>query len=122
VTVFNPKYHVKNSTFVEKLVPNGRLENISFLYRKMGRGTATWRNGMMQSENGLVVMNFAQSEESDYGFISLDWFIGDGLLQDATYEVLIEAQCDKITGKLVHFWLWHNFSRLINIHPTYFNA
>ena len=100
VTVFNPQHSKKNSTFVEKLVPKGRLEKISFLYRK--KGTTIWRNGKMQSENGLVDMDFAQSEESDYGFISLDWFIGDGLLQDASYEVMIEAKCDKIAGKLVH--------------------
>lgn len=119
VTVFNPKYHEKNSTFAEKLVPKGRLEKISFLYRK--KGTTTWRNGKMQSENGLVDMDFAQSEESDYGFISLDWFIGNGLLQDASYEVMIEAKCDKIAGKLVHYEIGTCFW-LIDIHPTYFNV
>lgn len=102
VTIFNPKHHEKNSTFVEKVVPNGRLEKISFLYRK--QGTSIWRHGKMRSEMGLTDMDFAQSEESDYGFISLDWYIGDGLLQDASYEVMIEAECEKIAGKLVHFW------------------
>lgn len=100
MTVFNPKHSQKDSTFVEKLVPYGRLENISLLYRK--QGTTIWRNGQMQSENGLVDMDFAQFDESDYGFISLDWFIGDGLLQDASYEIMIEAQCDKIAGKIAH--------------------
>lgn len=95
VTIFNPKRSLKKSTFAEKLVPKGRLEKISFLYRK--QGTAIWSNGLMQTNKGLEYMNFAIMEESEYGYVSIDWYI-EGVVPDGTYEIMIEAECEKLVG------------------------
>ena len=106
VTVFNPNHALKNSTYMEKLVPMGRLERISFSYRKKGK--TSWKKGKMRSEMGLIDLDFAQSEESHYGFINLDWHIGS--LQDASYEVMIAAECEEVAGKPISFSFAYIFS------------
>ncbi|GFH57722.1 hypothetical protein CTEN210_14198 [Chaetoceros tenuissimus] len=94
VTVFNPEAG-KGVTF--KDMKNGRLEKIQLLYREVG--DVNWRNAKRINNNGNIVdIDFTKSREDEYGYVSMDWYIGGGTLPDGRYQIAVESQCTDVGG------------------------
>ena len=92
VVVFNPS--ASKSKTLKSLVGN-RLEHVYLFYREQGENT--WRNAKNES---LLDVDFAQDpiEEDFFGYAKADWLVGNGLLADGTYEIVVESRCTDVGG------------------------
>lgn len=99
VTIFNPEG--SRGKTLKNLSDTNRLENVSLLYRKVG--SIAWKNGRSKEDNEYPVINFISDEvsEDNYGYSTISWFVGGGLVSDGTYEIVVESKCSDV-GKSLH--------------------
>lgn len=94
VVIFNP-LRGQGSTFKSMLEPNGRLQNVYLMYRQVGE--QTWRNAKNTTVQDI---DFVQDpiDEDNFGYSTVNWFVGNGLLPDAFYEIIVETRCEDVGG------------------------
>lgn len=115
VTIFNPEGS-KGKTLRDMEISE-RLKSVNLLYRRVG--SVVWRKGQSKTEdNNYLDMNFVHKsdnlplvEEDNYGYASMKWHVGDGLISDGTYEIVVESKCSDVGKFAIGLSIFFNFSR-----------
>lgn len=95
VTVFNA---ARSSGKSLSDMMTDRLESVHLLYRKLG--SVSWRTAQSKNNSQFENINFINDEEDDYGYLSTKWHIGDGLVSDGTYEIVLQSKCSDVGKSL----------------------
>ncbi|GFH44486.1 hypothetical protein CTEN210_00960 [Chaetoceros tenuissimus] len=70
-----------------------RLEAVQLKYRRLG--DVNWSDAYKSTADSDK-MDFLETLEDDYGYMSLEWDTES--LADATYEIMVESQCQLVNG------------------------
>jgi hypothetical protein len=88
---------IRNPNYQEgKLVDNKRLQSIELLYRR--KEDTQWTTALSSEPPSSNLDFFLHGKEDNYGFIAnLNWLL-DGVVDEGTYEVIVECRCIKSGG------------------------
>lgn len=112
LSILNPRKNDGGS--LEVMRGTGRLQTVLVKYREVG--TVQWKAALIDTAvDGLKQIDFAiiteltkgvsNAVEDDYGYALIPWKISERipLLDDGTYEVVIESTCKELSGAPAEF-------------------